>query len=130
MIRKSYIILGALLGFFGLGIIINPSIYHSAFRYHFDFTEIKWPFGGGLIILGCFFIWSSFSKKAIDAEKKTRDEERIMMCPKCIKPFYKKDAPTLQCPDCRNSLEDLSGFYERHPELKDKGIKSDSGLSA
>jgi hypothetical protein len=118
MNRKSYIILGILLGLFGFGIIINPSIYHSAFRYQFDFTEIKWPLGGGLIILGCFFIWSSFRKKTIDAEKKLKDVTIVLMCPKCIKPFYKKDAPTLRCPDCQNTLEALSGFYERHPELR------------
>jgi uncharacterized CHY-type Zn-finger protein len=118
MTRKSYIILGVLLGLFGFGIIINPSIYHSAFRYQFDFTEIKWPFGGGLIILGCFFIWSSFRKKAIETEKKAKDEKKILMCPMCIKPYNKKDCQNLKCPDCQAPLEDLSGFYERHPDLR------------
>jgi uncharacterized CHY-type Zn-finger protein len=118
MNRKSYTILGVLLGLFGLGIIINPSIYHSAFHYQFDFTEIKWPFGGGLIILGCLFLWSSLRKKAIEAEKKLTDEEKILMCPICIKPYKKKDYQDLKCPDCQAKLEELSGFYERHPDLR------------
>ncbi|MFH2218845.1 MAG: hypothetical protein ABII68_04190 [Pseudomonadota bacterium] len=123
MARLFFILLGVVWGLFGILIIINPAFYHSELRYHFDFTEIKWPFGGGLIILGCFFIWSSFRKKVIDAEKRERDEKRVLMCPRCIKPFYKKDAPALKCPDCQNYLEDLSGFYERHPELKQLGEK-------
>ena len=118
MIRISYIILGALMGLFGLGILINPIIYNTGLRYNFDFTGIKWPFGGGLIILGAFFIWSSFRKKTIEADKKTKDEKKVLMCPKCIKPFYKKDCDDLKCPDCHERLEELSGFYERHPELK------------
>ena len=123
MIRISYIILGALMGLFGLGILINPIIYHSELRYRFDFTEIKWPFGGGLIILGAFFIWSSFRKKTIEAYKKAKNENEVLMCPKCIKPFYKKDCDDLKCPDCHGRLEELSGFYERHPELKN--VESD-----
>ena len=118
--RIFFILLGVVWGFFGFLIIINPVFYHSELRYHFDFTEIKWPFGGGLIILGCFFIWSSLRKNAIDAETKAEDEKNILMCPKCVKPFFKKDVPTSRCPDCQDPLEDLSGFYERHPELKSK----------
>jgi len=106
------------MGLFGLGIIINPIINHAGLRYDFDFTEIKWPFGGGLIIIGAFFIWSSFRENTIKAEKKSRDDKRVLMCPKCIKPFYKKDCEGLICPECQGQLEELSGFYERHPELK------------
>ena len=121
--RLFFILLGIVWGVFGILIIINPTFYHSELRYHFDFTEIKWPLGGGLIILGAFFIWSSCRKKTIEADKKAKDEKKVLMCPKCIKPFYKKDCEDLKCPDCQAPLEELSGFYERHPELKDKGIQ-------
>ncbi len=117
--RFFFILLGIVWGIFGILIIINPIFYHSELRYRFDFTEIKWPFGGGLILLGCFFIWSSFRKKTIEAGKKAKNDKKVLMCPKCIKPFYKKDCEDLKCPDCQTPLEELSGFYERHPELKD-----------
>ena len=68
--------------------------------------------------MGCFFIWSSFRKKAIEAQSKARDEKKVLMCPNCTKAFYKKDCRDLLCPDCQSPLEELSGFYERHPELK------------
>ena len=74
--RIFFILLGIVWGLFGILIMINPTFYHSELRYQFDFTEIKWPFGGGLIILGCFFIWSSFRKKTIEAAKKAKDEKK------------------------------------------------------
>ena len=126
MNRISFLILGIVTSVFGASIIISPQFYHSGYKFSFNFTGIKWPFGGGLIILGAFFIWSSFRKKTIEAEKKAKDDKKVLMCPKCIKPFYKKDCEDLKCPDCQAPLEELSGFYERHPELKDRtrlGVK-------
>ena len=124
MNRIFYILMGAVWGLLGILIIINPSFYSSYLNREVDFTGIRWQFGGGLIILGAFFIWSSFRKKTIEADKKAKDEKKVLMCPKCIKPFYKKDCEDLKCPDCQAPLEELSGFYERHPELKDKGIQT------
>ncbi len=111
--------MGATWGLVGILIIINPSFYSSYLHQYLDFTEIKWPFGGGLIILGASFIWSSFRKEAIEAEKKAKEEKKVYMCPRCVKPFRKKDCPALKCPDCGSQLEELAGFYERHPELKE-----------
>ncbi len=119
--RIFFILLGIVWGLFGVLIIINPSFYHSELQFYFDFTEVRWPFGGGLLILGGLFIWSSFRKKALDDEKKSKDEKIVLMCPKCVQPIYKKDCPDLRCPECSSSLESLSGFYERHPELKNRG---------
>ena len=101
-----------------LYIIINPKFYHSELRYYFDFSEIKWPFGIFLIGLGALFFGSSFRKKSIDAENYYREQERVLMCSVCVKPFQKKEVPTLKCPICNENLEELEGFYERHPELK------------
>ena len=118
MSRQFFILLGIVWGFLGILIIRNPTFYHSRLDYHFDFTQVKWPFGGGLIVLGLFFIWSSFRKKAIEAEEKAKNNKMVLMCPKCVKPYYKEDCPALKCPECQALLEKLSGFYERHPELK------------
>jgi len=120
MNKTSIKVLGWVLIISGITIWLHPAYYSSRFGITFDFTGIKWLFVGGLIILGALFIWSSFRKKAIEAAKKARDEKRVLMCPKCVKPFYKKDCQTLKCPNCQTPLEDLSGFYERHSELRDK----------
>ena len=123
MNKRIIKLLGGVLIFSGITIWFNPNYYSSRFGITFDFSGVKWPFGGVLFILGGLFIWSSFRKKALDAEKKSKDEKRVLMCPKCVQPIYKKDCPDLICPACESPLEDLSGFYERHPELKDKGIQ-------
>ena len=118
MDKIIYRMLGITLLIGGIIIWFRPVYYSSLYDKTLDFSSIKFPFGGGLIILGAFFIWSSFRKKTIEADKKAKDEKKVLMCPKCIKPFYKKDCDDLKCPDCYGSLEELSGFYERHPELK------------
>ncbi len=123
MNKITFRLFGSILFLSGISIWIKPVSYSSRFGITFDFSGIKWPFGGCFIILGAFFIWSSFRKKTIEADKKAKDEKKVLMCPKCIKPFYKKDCEDLKCPDCQAPLEELSGFYERHPELKDKGIQ-------
>ncbi len=58
-----YIIGGISLILFGSAIIINPVYYDSIYGMHFDFSGIKWPFGGFLIILGVAFIYSEFRKR-------------------------------------------------------------------
>ena len=51
----------------------------------------------------------------------TKSEEfegRYLICPKCQKALpYKTEN---RCSTCGGELEDLKGFYERRPELKDK----------
>jgi len=120
MNRTFFAMMGAVWGLVGVMIIINPTFYSSYLHRELNFTDIKVPFGGGLIILGSFFIWLSFRKKTIEAEKKAKNDKRVLMCQKCVKPFYKKDCPSSRCPECQTTLEELSGFYDRHPELKDK----------
>ena len=112
--------MGVVWGLLGIFIIISPTFYSSYFNRELNFTGFRWPFGGGLIVIGIFFIWSSFRKKTIESDKKAKNEKTVLMCPECVKPHYKKDFPDLKCPECRVPLEDLSGFYDRHPEIKDK----------
>ncbi len=45
-------------------------------------------------------------------------EDKILMCKECLQPFYRKNTVDELCPKCGISLEELEGFYERHPELK------------
>ena len=92
----------------------KPDLLQFLFKRKIDFTDVKWPFGGGLIAFGILCILSSFRKKTIEAERKAKNGKSVLMCPKCIKPHIK-----CECPNCQTPLEQLSGFYERHPDLKD-----------
>jgi hypothetical protein len=102
--------MGLVWGLVGFLIIINPTIYSSYLHQYVDFRGIEWVFGGGLILLGVFFIRSYFKNKS--------HYVTILMCPKCIKPFNKSDCPELLCPECKTPVEKIAGFYDRHPELK------------
>ena len=103
--------MGFVWGLFGVLIIIDPTFYSSYLHQYVDFRGIEWTFGGGLIILGIFFIRSYFKNKP--------DYTEVLMCPKCIKPFDTVTIGTRVCPKCETKLEKLKGFYERHPELKE-----------
>ncbi|MFW6297878.1 MAG: hypothetical protein ACOC03_05170 [Desulfosalsimonas sp.] len=118
MTKFLRITVGIMLILYGASILFNPIIHSDFYMMVLDFTDIKWLFGGVLIVVGSFSIWSSFRKKTIKAEQERNEEKKVLMCPQCVKPFYRRDCNDLKCPKCQATLEDLSGFYERHPELK------------
>ena len=60
-------------------------------------------------------VFAIFRKSTPDKE-----EDKFLICPKCKTPFNQKDLTDSRCPECKAELEDLEGFYERHPELKIK----------
>lgn len=97
---------------FGLRIILSPKFYSWKDYHYFDFTTVKWPFGIILIGIGILLIWSGLRKKPQQAD------EKLLICPKCERPFKRKDSANLPCPDCGVDMEDANGFYDRHPELK------------
>ena len=110
-------ILGISLFGFGFGIILNPKFYDSKHAFYYDFTEVRVPFGGLLIIIGILFVWLAVRKKAKEFG------DKFLICPKCRTPFNQKDVPEGKCSKCDVELEDLEGFYERHPELKVRNNK-------
>jgi hypothetical protein len=109
-----YILFGIAAGIWGVTIIFDPIQHSSRYNYTWDFTEVKWPLGGFLIILGSYILISSLRKKSSDFE------EIVLMCPKCVVPYSKKALRNNLCPTCGTQLENLDGFYERHPELGGK----------
>ncbi|MBA3035124.1 MAG: hypothetical protein FP814_01390 [Desulfobacterium sp.] len=110
----SEILFGVLIILFGTLIYFDtsPSIY--------GFPVPK-SLGGFLIILGFFWVFYALlnKKKLITTWKKAKEVESIWICPQCLKPEYRQDNPDLKCRVCHTNLEDLDGFYERNPELKE-----------
>lgn len=74
--------------------------------------------GSGILIslFGLVLISFAFFKR----NWKNSEDETYMKCPNCGKSYYQKDAPDGQCHNCSSELEQLDGFYDRHPEYKDK----------
>ncbi len=46
------------------------------------------------------------------------DPPEVVMCVKCLEPLYWKDTNGINCVKCGGLLEDVVGFYDRHPELR------------
>lgn len=110
----SYIVLGFFLAILGVGVIFHPIFHDKKHNFIFDFTEVKWPFGVFLTLLGVGFLYFSFRKRP------NGSIPGFFICPACRTPYDKKDIHENQCPTCGAGLENLAGFYERHPEFKDK----------
>lgn len=53
------LILGVVLVLWGILVQIRPRFYDTGFGRFFDFTGYETLFGGILIVIGVFFIWTS-----------------------------------------------------------------------
>lgn len=42
------------------------------------------------------------------------------ICINCLEPFSSQQLDELRCPKCSGDLEPLSGFYDRHPNLREE----------
>lgn len=60
--QLQFFILGIVLILGGLGLIFKPVYYSSRFLYTFDYSEIKWFLGGILVVLGAYFLKSSYKR--------------------------------------------------------------------
>ncbi len=110
MYKFKYIFGGIVFTIFGCMVIIKPIFYDHVYGLYLDFTKTKWPFGGSLIIIGILLIWSALNKKAKSFEGE------FLICPKCETTFNRREIIDQNCPQCNVKLEDLEGFYDRHPE--------------
>ena len=109
-----YFIIGISLAIFGIAIIIDPIFYDSKHKFIHDFTEIKWPFGIFLTFVGFIFFYVSLRKKSVTSVSD------ILICLSFRHLINKSELSVKLCPKCGSILEELDGFYERHPELKEK----------
>jgi Zn finger protein HypA/HybF involved in hydrogenase expression len=83
--------------------------------FYLSFETLSLVFGTGAVLLGFAFIIQALRQDIWD-KKKIKQAE--MICPKCETIYMSLDQPGHKCPHCGVGLEDLKGFYERHPELK------------
>lgn len=105
------IISGIVLMVLGILIYIDPVIYGY---------DVPKESGVVLIIIGGLWIFYFLREvKKYSKNKSSTDYADFVICTDCRKPFSNIDAPSEICPSCGGRLENLSGFYERHPELKE-----------
>ena len=110
MTKIAYLFVGAWIAVIGFLLVVGRG---------FHFRGVKVDFGGTNALVGWTFIIMGIGIFVIALREKAKDfEDKFLICPKCKQPFNKKDVLGDRCPKCEVELEDLKGFYERHPELK------------
>ena len=68
------IFLSIILIAYGFQIIYNPRFYDTKYGMFHDFTAIKWPLGGFLIITGLLvFAFAFYKKNKTESRGKIRD---------------------------------------------------------
>ena len=106
------LILGLSCLVFGIFTILESGYYSSKYSRFIDFGDYHVVFGTFITIIGLLFIYTVLRNKA------RKFEDNFVICPKCRTPFKQNEVPDGRCPKCEVELEDLEGFYQRHPELK------------
>ena len=112
--RILFLLLGVCLGLYGFFTSIQRGYYSSRFGFYVDFGRYHYLFGILIMLVGIFVIYTTLSSK------RKYLKEKYLICPKCKDSFSQKDVSNSLCPNCTVELEDLEGFYDRHPELKEK----------
>ena len=97
----------------GIITIIDPGISLYFGSVHTDISDYNTPFAILLILIGIYFF--SLAEKKSSEEKK---QNEYYICPDCLTPVEGKDIPDLKCLKCSTQLEELEGFYDRHPEKR------------
>jgi len=103
----------------GIGaIFVGFIIKQGGWSHHYGFS-VPNEVGILFVIFGIMLILYGLFKKCVPEN----EASKFIICSECSKTFYAKDIPDQKCPKCNAKLEDMEGFYERHPELHD-GEKS------
>ena len=108
MNKLSHILFGLSLPLVGLSIIHHP--VHYGYKFAYDLR------GGANWLVGVFFIFLGI--QFLRTIPKGPFKKNIFICPQCQEIQDPHDQQNPACPICHINLEPLSGFYERHPELK------------
>ncbi|WP_281760653.1 hypothetical protein [Pseudodesulfovibrio nedwellii] len=98
---------------FGYFVYSSTTFCHYFGSYCTEMEPFHVEAGIGIAIIGVFMFIMAFRKDQ-------RDYAEVFICPKCETALPFAEVPNEICPKCQTELEPLEGFYERHPELKDK----------
>jgi len=110
MIKILALIIGAWIAVIGVYLIVGKDYYLRGF---------KLEFGKGNLLVGLLFLVIGMGIIIVGLVTKAKDfEDKVTICSRCAQPFDMKDVSDMSCPKCGGKLEDLDGFFDRHPEVE------------
>lgn len=109
--RKLFVlIIGAWIAVIGVYLIIGKDYYLLGIKVGFD--KVNFLVGLLFLFIGIWIFIFGLKTEAKDFE------ERVTICSRCAQPLDMKELVNMRCPKCGGKLEDLDGYFERHPEHK------------
>jgi len=83
-------------------------LHPAATPKNFDEIVAEWPLllGIGVFVFAASWLWQASQEKS------------YVICSGCLKMTEKDKGNSSCCVECGAALEDLAGFYERHPEKR------------
>ena len=93
----------------------------SFFKGSIDYKNVSAPITKptSIIIMAAGGFMMRIGYKGVT--KNAAQEVKYLKCLGCGCVFFAHEAPDHKCPKCSGAVENLNGFFDRHPELRDKG---------
>lgn len=119
--RVIYIVVGILVIYNGFAFLEQDYLYRFGIEIYIG--KNRYLVASACFIFGLFLIIFAVRKKFTHIFS---DTTIYLKCLCCGELFDEDEKPHLQCPKCGGDLENIEGFYDRHPELKEdkKEIKN------
>ncbi|MDD5452107.1 MAG: hypothetical protein PHT49_09470 [Desulfovibrionales bacterium] len=114
MTRIMFIAGGVVFTVFGVLIMMEKGFLY--FGEFIKLGETTIPVAIVSFIIAGLNIWLGIRKKTARIY-----EQEYLICPECKEVYTSDKVPDCRCLKCNAQLEPLSGFYDRHPKLKDLG---------
>jgi hypothetical protein len=102
----------ALGGMRGLGLVERGDLSYERFSQAFKYILVL-----ALIAFLLTVYKLCWALRALWINDYTNKPENVI-CLNCLSPFLYDSVKTFKCPKCGGTLEDLKGFYERHPDQR------------
>jgi hypothetical protein len=106
---------------FGVGIIgFGDGIYESGLAPMSGFPVYNWV---GLLFMGAGLPFIGYGLYRLFRPGKSAEPNKVEhICPRCESVYALADDESRICPHDGTTLEPMKGYYQRHPEKRDKPV--------
>jgi phage FluMu protein Com len=112
----SYLAVGFVLIVFGV-----MALYEGGFSFHGVFGPISKLTAIGIIVFGVIMMRSGYKNVTSDNAPQKRD--KFLKCNRCGHVYHFHEVQNKKCPKCSEDVENIEGFFERHPEFRENKDK-------
>jgi len=96
--------------------VITTGSCYVIYGHYFDFGGLKNIVGVAFGIFGILLLLYGILGDIIGRKEEKPNLPEFTVCPKCKESFWGNDTPDLKCKKCGHNLEEMNGYYKRHPE--------------